>query len=121
VLATDWSASALDLLRRNADRNGARLELARVDWALPEALLERAPFDLVLAADVLYERRNLEPLLDLMGRLAGEVWLADPGRPPLEDFLAAAAAGWAIERRGTVHRLRRQLSEGSGGIVASSA
>src|SRR3954453_22590141 len=59
VLATDWSAPALDLLLSNAERNGVALELARVDWTSPEALLERAPFDLVLVADVLYERRNL--------------------------------------------------------------
>src|SRR3954470_8664267 len=32
VLATDWSAGALDLLRENAERNGAALELACVDW-----------------------------------------------------------------------------------------
>src|SRR4051812_32135298 len=75
VLATDWAAPALDLLRENAERNAGELELERVDWAHPEALLERAPFDLVLAADVLYERRNLDPLLDLLPRLAGEVWL----------------------------------------------
>src|SRR4051795_2808894 len=105
VLATDWSAAALDLLERNAERNGARLELARVDWEQPAALLARAPFDLVLAADVLYERRHLDPLLDLLPRLAGEVWLADPGRPPLEDFLARAEADWAVEARSRVYRL----------------
>jgi predicted nicotinamide N-methyase len=102
VLATDWAAPALDLLRENAARNEVSLELARVDWGKPEALLERAPFDLVLAADVLYERRNLEPLLDLLPRLAGKLWLADPGRPPLADFLARFEH---VEQRGKVYRL----------------
>jgi predicted nicotinamide N-methyase len=105
VLATDWAAPALDLLRENAERNGAQLELARVDWTQPDALLSRAPFDLVLAADVLYEERNLEPLLALLPQLAGKVWLADPGRPPLEGFLARAGSDWEIERRGIVYRL----------------
>ena len=105
VLATDWAPAALDLLRDNAARNGVEVEVARVDWREPAALLERAPFDLVLAADVLYERRHLDPLLELLPRLGDEVWLADPGRPPLEDFVARAGSSWAIARRGSVYRL----------------
>jgi predicted nicotinamide N-methyase len=103
VLATDWAPAALDLLRANAERNGIELELARVDWRSPEPLVARAPFDLVLAADVLYEQRNVAPLLDLLPRLGGEVLLADPGRPQLEGFLAA----WPgeVERRDRVYRL----------------
>ena len=58
VLATDWSAAALRLLERNAAANGLALRTLRVDWARPSELLELAPFDLVLAADVCYERRN---------------------------------------------------------------
>src|SRR5947209_7220355 len=46
VLATDWAPAALDLLRDNAARNGVEVEVARVDWREPAALLERAPFDL---------------------------------------------------------------------------
>jgi predicted nicotinamide N-methyase len=106
VLATDWAAPALDLLRSNAERNGVELEVARVDWGQPEELVARGPFNLVLAADVLYERRNLEPLLALLPRLGDAVWLADPGRPPLEAFLAGARAdGWTVEQRGMVFRL----------------
>src|SRR4051812_38378102 len=51
VMATDWSSSAIDLLADNAARNGARLETAVVRWEDPGVLLDRAPFDLVLAAD----------------------------------------------------------------------
>ena len=103
VLATDWSPAAIELLRANAERNGVSLELEVVSWAAPEPLLERAPFDLVLAADVLYERRNVPVLADLLPRLGREVLLADPGRPPLEDFLAQVGTVW---RRPPVFRLR---------------
>ena len=72
VLATDWSPQAIELLRDNAERNDAELELEIADWAHPEALLERAPWDLVLGADLLYERRNVAPLLDLVPRLLDE-------------------------------------------------
>jgi len=114
VLATDWSPQAIELLHENAERNGAVLETALVDWARPEEIVERAPWDLVLAADVLYERRNVPLLLDLLPRLGGEVWLADPGRAPAEQFLAGVAEGWERhdERDGrvTVHRLLRASS-----------
>ena len=103
VLATDWSRTAVDLLADNAARNGARLETAVVDWTRPAALLERAPFDLVLAADVLYERRNVEPLAELLPRLGGEVLLADPGRRELDGFLERLGTVWA---RPPVFRLR---------------
>src|SRR5215216_1033174 len=63
VLATDGSDDALTLLARSARANGVRVETARTDWASPGELLERAPFDLVLAADVLYERAAVAQLL----------------------------------------------------------
>ena len=100
VVATDWSPQAVELLRGNAARNDIAIDVERADWAAPEPLLERAPWDLVLGADLLYERRNVEPLLELLPRLLGargEVWLADPGRPPAGPFFAAMAEAFEIE------------------------
>jgi predicted nicotinamide N-methyase len=117
VLATDWSRAALELLEVNAARNGVAVATMVADWTRPGELLARGPFPLVLAADVLYERRNVGVLLDLLPRLvapAGEIWLADPGRATADAFLELAdAEGW--HRRSTpdrdrpgvaVHRLR---------------
>jgi predicted nicotinamide N-methyase len=103
VLAVDWSPEAIDLLATNAARNGARLETAVLSWTAPAPLLARAPFDLVLAADVLYEQRNVTALAGLLPRLGGEVLLADPGRPLLEGFLEQLGTVWA---RPPVYRLR---------------
>jgi predicted nicotinamide N-methyase len=108
VLATDWSPEAVAMTADNAERNGATLETLVCSWTEPEPLLARAPWDLVLASDVLYEARNGEILLDLLPKLGGEVWLADPGRPTAKPFLEAAPRDWEISSRGTVHRLRRQ-------------
>jgi predicted nicotinamide N-methyase len=98
VLATDWSPDAIDLLGRNAARNGADLELLVCSWSEPARLVSRGPFDLVLAADVLYEQRNVDQLIRLLPQLvtSGEVMLADPGRPHLKTFLDAAAESWKI-------------------------
>jgi len=84
VLATDWADDALRLLRANAARNGVPLETRRLDWREPGAL---GKFDLVLAADVLYVRRYVDVLVELLPRLGGEILLADPGRPFLRSFL----------------------------------
>jgi hypothetical protein len=53
----------------------------------------------VLAADVLYERASVAPLLSLLPRLAPEAWLADPGRPAAEAFVAEAGRCWQVDTR----------------------
>jgi predicted nicotinamide N-methyase len=111
VLATDSDAEALELVERNARQNGVRVETAMVDWTRPEELVGRGPFDLVLAADVLYERPSVAPLLSLLPQLAPEAWLADPGRPAAAAFLDEAdRRGWGVETRVRdvvrIHRLQ---------------
>src|SRR5213080_2709211 len=59
VLATDGEGEALEMVERNARENGLELATARVEWNAAADLCARAPFDLVLAADVLYERSNV--------------------------------------------------------------
>jgi predicted nicotinamide N-methyase len=110
VLATDTDAEALVLAERNAEANGARMETAQLDWARPDELVPPVPFDLVLAADVLYERQSVAPLLSLLPRLAPEAWLADPGRPAADAFLEQAKRRWRVETqvRGVV-RLHRAI------------
>lgn len=110
VLATDADPDALELVERNARLNDLRVETAAIDWSDPGELEARAPFDLVLAADVLYERPSVAELLSLLPRLAPEALIADPGRPAAEAFLERARRRWVVEtrRRGIVliHRIR---------------
>lgn len=110
VLATDTCAEALALVARNAHANGVRVETATVDWAEPDDLVRRGPFDVVLAADVLYESANVDLLLSLLPRLAPEAWLADPGRPAAGTFIEQAGRLWPIETRVRdvvrIHRLQ---------------
>jgi len=111
VLATDSSPEALALVRRNAEENEVAVDTATVAWEDPDPLVARAPFDLVLAADVLYERSAVAPLLWLLPQLAAEVWLADPGRPAADAFFAQAVRRWSVAMRARgvvrIHRLRR--------------
>jgi predicted nicotinamide N-methyase len=111
VLATDVSGEALAFVARNAGLNRVRVDTARVDWTDPAELLGRAPFDLVLAADVLYERPSVAALLSLLPRLAPAAWLADPGRPAAGAFVEQARRRWAVETRmrGVVRLYRLRL------------
>lgn len=111
VIATDGDIDALGLVRRNAEANGVELETAAVDWADPDELVERGPFDLVLCSDILYERPSVALLLELLPRLAPVAWVADPGRPAAEAFMEQATRRWPIEThiRGVVQVHRIEL------------
>lgn len=105
VLATDWAGDAIMLLSRNAARNALELDAELLDWRDPEMYPTRR-FDVALAADALYEQRNVEPLLCcLAATLApnGRALVADPGRRHAASFPERAASeGWLV----TVHEAR---------------
>jgi predicted nicotinamide N-methyase len=111
VIATDGDIDALGLVERNAAENGVELETAKIDWADPDELVERGPFDLVLASDVLYERPSVAMLLELLPRLGPVAWVADPGRPAADAFMEHATRRWQMETRvrGVVQLHRIQL------------
>ncbi|GAB3463471.1 methyltransferase domain-containing protein [Kineococcus endophyticus] len=99
VTAADWAPDSVDLLRDNAVRNGATLRAERWSWTDDPAPLA-PPFDVVLAADVLYERRNVAPLLAVLPALTapgGRALVADPGRLPAPEFLEGAARTWTVD------------------------
>ena len=104
VLATDGAADAVAFAAHSLALNELEGEVAQVDWSEQgDALAARGPWDLVLAADVLYlkrERRGsrcaLVPRLLAPG---GEVRLADPRRAGARDFLAAARATFTSSTR----------------------
>ncbi len=83
VLATDYYEAALDFTRHNARENlGREPETAILNWRAPG---KPGPdtFDLVFAADVLYEEQSARALAELVPALLapdGEMILADPGR-----------------------------------------
>jgi predicted nicotinamide N-methyase len=116
VLAADQSPEAIAFTTANAARNGVAVRTVRCAFERPEPLLAEAPWDLVVAADVLYEPRTVPVLVDLLPRLVGtggEVLLADPGRPREPAFLTGIdRAHWRRESIPatppvTVHRLTR--------------
>ena len=103
VVASDYYPEALEFAAVNAIRNGLpQPETLLLDWRSPPAGLQ--PFELVIAADVLYERRNAETLVDLLPRVTapgGRVLFADPGRAYVPHFRhLLEARGWGVEETG---------------------
>ncbi len=90
VLATDWAPEALDVTRGTPSETAHGSRRCSRTGRSPRALLERAPFDLVLCADVLYEPRNVDALLELLPQLTDEVLLGEPGRATAGPFFEGA-------------------------------
>ena len=103
VTAVDWAAEAIELLRENAERNAIPLRAVHADWNRVGG-----SFDLVLAADLLYEERNGDALLEVLPTLAPWVLIADPGRSSARAFFEEARGDWEVSDRGDrVYELRR--------------
>src|SRR4051812_22440744 len=98
-LVTDYYADALRFAEANAARNGlAPLRTALLDWRDPPA---GDTWDLVVAADVVYEQRNGEALAELLPKIlagGGQMLLADPGRVYFGEFRdRMEEMDWAVE------------------------
>jgi predicted nicotinamide N-methyase len=116
VLATDGQAEAIVFAAHALALNEVEAETAVVDWADDGEALEPGAWDLVLAADVLYTRENVDTLIRLLPRLLaprGEAWIADPRRAGAEELLPIAKRLWRVDSapapdddRVLVHRLR---------------
>jgi ETFB lysine methyltransferase len=122
VTFSDYDATALKFAADNARANGFHdFRLLQLDWRRPPADL-RAP--LVLGSDLIYETRNVEPLVNLIKHLLppeGICILTDQDRIPaqlLRDTLTAEGLEYAIKimhagepggrrSRGSLYRITR--------------
>ena len=125
VLFNDYDATAVEFAAANARLNGfTDFEQLPFDWRDPPADL-RVP--VVLGSDLIYEWRNVAPLVELIQRVllpGGLCLLTDQDRKPMQGLRdALAAAGWPYESRmmragapgglrvkGTLYRVRRPAS-----------
>ena len=90
VLATDYSLEALRFAHYNALKNGVDLSCDRLDWRMVKC---SEKFDLLFAADVLYERVNLLPIITAIEKLlkpGGAAYISDPRRRVAEQFVVLA-------------------------------
>jgi ETFB lysine methyltransferase len=100
VTFSDYVPLAVGLALENARRNGFATARGQViDWQRPEG---EEKFEWIVAADVTYDRTNIEGLLNVVGqRLAkgGEAWFGDAGRGPAAEFIHCAnECGWQVSQ-----------------------
>jgi predicted nicotinamide N-methyase len=137
LVVADYAPGSLALTVLNAlDQVGTEPQTVLLNWREPAQSLADVTgggFNVVLAADVLYENEDIKPLTRLLKRLVapgGEVWLAEPGREPAQVAVKTLRErGWhgtseqcvsprpdpnypnsQILSMVTVHRLRRPLA-----------
>jgi predicted nicotinamide N-methyase len=108
VLLADIDEDALLFAELNSMSPGDRVRVKKLDWQ-KDTLREK--FDLIIGADVVYERSQWE-FLDRFwkGHLAdnGVVLLGEPGRQTGEEFMPwARGRGWGIEMHNVEARGRR--------------
>lgn len=104
LTATDYATESVTMTRLTCRMLTAREPLTRqINWRATDADLlqpDGSRWPVILAADVLYEERDVEPVLDVFERVlapGGLIWLAEPGRRPSRLAIERAAQrGWTI-------------------------
>jgi predicted nicotinamide N-methyase len=101
VSFSDYVPLAVDLALENAARNGLTAAHGLVlDWRQREPVSDTR-FEWMVAADVTYDRSNLDSLLEVVDeRLqpGGQAWFGDAGRSPAPDFVERAKKrGWRVK------------------------
>lgn len=102
LMVTDYSNDAISLCLLNVlTHTGTEPRSGQVNWRDPAPSFINAigSVQVMLAADALYEERDVAPLLALVESVLprdGLLLLAEPGRVPASRFLTALAMrGWA--------------------------
>jgi predicted nicotinamide N-methyase len=114
VLVTDYSLEALRFARYNALKNKVVVGSERLDWRLVQC---PEKFDLLFAADVLYERVNLLPVVTAIDKLLkpdGIAYIADPRRRLAEQFLELAT-----ENNFSITPFHRKYTGGSQAVAVN--
>jgi predicted nicotinamide N-methyase len=102
VTMTDYEPDALQFAAENVSRNldpeeQKQVTVREMDWRAPAL---DGSYDLVIGADIVYERRFFVPLLTLLDRAlrpGGKVLLTEPDRTVGQDFFALArSVGWTV-------------------------
>lgn len=88
VTISDYLQEAIDFSKKNLDRNKiSNAKFIQLDWRNPNPSLAA---DVLIAADVAYEKKMFEPLVHAFKQLCkpnGIILLAEPNRNLAKDFL----------------------------------
>jgi predicted nicotinamide N-methyase len=91
TLSVDISPEACIFAHTNIERNGGIPRVMSSDW---RHMGVKIRFDQIIASDVLYEERWIEPILECINAIMtrdGKAWIADPRRKHWGNFKTAAS------------------------------
>lgn len=113
VTFTDYMDEALHYARLNWQQNipDRPAHFVRMDWRQPDPSLAA---DLILAADVVYEQRAIEPLLHTFKTLARPgslILLSEPGRAVGKTFFEKLSAAGFTFSKTTVQETLKSLTQ----------
>jgi predicted nicotinamide N-methyase len=120
LLVSDYSPEALALCSLNGlEQTGTQPRTLRVNWRDPGPRLHDSGngFPVVLAADVLYEGRDVDPLLALTEQVVapdGELWPSQAACRPPDSSSRLAPADGAPRASGAPARGRTRRTTGRG-------
>ena len=89
VTTSDFHPDVALFFEENCRRNGLKSNYLRLNWMNPPLHLRKS-YDIVLGSDILYEGRHAKDVakaLDSLAKPTGAIWIADPGRTYLQNFL----------------------------------
>lgn len=94
VVSVDIASDGCGYTYANLERNGFVPRVICGDW---RNMAFKNEFDLVVASDVLYESRWINPVLNCIRSIlkaSGKAWIADPCRRHWEEFKTSANSGF---------------------------
>lgn len=120
VTLTDHDPLSIAALQANAARYPeALLSVRALDWRSPSDA-PGAPFSTIIGCEVIYDPKSHAALLDVFQRYLkrdGHVYLVDPGRPQLPQFLRRARARGFLATTETVDGERAEPERGELRVV----
>jgi len=113
IVFSDYDNHALEYTRLNFKRNFKHAAVVKkVDWRNP---VTSEKFDIIIAADILYETRWLQPVFETLNKLLpadGVAIIAEPDRTIAKGFFnIIRSAGWPIEKVRKKVNLDNKISE----------
>ena len=122
VTETDYLQDAVDFAEKNANLNKVRgITFRTLDWRKSEGT---GPFDILLASDVAYERKQFGPLLEAFEHLVkpnGLILLSEPNRYIAEPLIEELnTQGYKMEKYSYDVKLREIRSKVSVYVITKS-
>ncbi len=107
VSFSDYEKEAIDFTKNNYFLNFRKLpKTLLMDWREP---IQDKSYEIIIAADILYEKRFLNPVCDTLQKLLiqnGKVYIAEPNRTIAKPFFEMMKNGFELVEKKTISNIK---------------